>query len=137
MAREGGGALLSFRAAYSIEHIGIEPSPANSSWETGILYGSIRHTESWSASISAGLSLTGGVVRDSVRSNPPQNNNSQRLIIELDRYHHRSFTRIGYPIEMRILWKPYSNFGVGICYFINYNSVRRLHGITFVAQTIY
>lgn len=107
------GNLISFRFIYNEELNILGPSPSESVWEFGLLYGINTKASYGLASISGGISMVGGVRRGKYLSSEGWfSSNYEKL----------TFMSIGIPIEGQLFWTPFSFLGVGIYAFANLNT---------------
>ena len=118
--------LFSIRAIRSSEvsiAIGLPggTTPKESVWDIGLLYGRSVNTSRISASISAGISLVGGVRRGELLQ-------SSGFIFVTRQYEKRTFLAVGFPIDGRLFWTPSPYIGIGICGFADWNRKRSFIG---------
>lgn len=106
----------------SIVLFGHSPSPEESVWDIGILYGIIAKGSYGSASISGGVSLVGGI-----RRGKPLPGSSYR-------YEELSFKTVGIPIEAQLFFTPFSFLGVGFYGFANLNLEKSFWGALLCLQ---
>jgi hypothetical protein len=134
--RAGGfasGASLSYHTGgnlFSIRYIFAEktsasssrfggPTPLESVWDLGVLYGICTKTASNFASLSAGLGLVGGVRRRKFLGNN----------LFSDEYEGLTFHTFGIPIEGQLFLTPSSFVGIGFIGFGNINKEKSFGGV--------
>jgi hypothetical protein len=96
-------------------------TPKESVWDIGLLYGRIANASFGSVSMSAGISLVGGVRRGELLR-------SSGLFFATKTYEEQTFWAVGIPIDGRIFWTPSPYFGIGICGFADWNRERSFIG---------
>jgi hypothetical protein len=101
-------------------------SPAESVWDLGVLYGPCARGGIGYASISAGLSLAGGVRRGQFLS-------SSGGMFGTDQYEKLNFLTLGIPLEAQAFLTG-SNIGIGIYAFANLNRKRSFAGALLCLQ---
>ena len=111
--------LISLRCIYNFEFEILEPSPSESVWDVGALYGRFAKASYGFASVSGGVSYVGGVRRGRLLS-------SSGWFSE--KYEKLTFNTVGIPIEGQLFWTPTSFFGIGICGFANMNPEKSFFG---------
>ena len=97
-------------------------SPAESDWDVGMLYGLMGKAKYAMASISAGLSVVGGVHRGEFLYS------SGSWFGTTDHYENNEFSTIGIPVEAQLLITPSASFGFGIYRFANLNAEESFTG---------
>jgi hypothetical protein len=126
------GNLISIRFIYNeeinLQIFGPGPSPSESVWDLGALYGRNAKTLHGLASVSGGVSLVGGVRRGRYLSN------SGGWWSSTDSYEKLTFLTVGVPIEVQLFWTPLSSLGIGIYGFANLNRQKSFAGALLCVQ---
>jgi len=124
-----GSTLVSLRYVYGEEIRGMfeGPSPLESVWDLGLLYGVSEKASYGVVSVSAGVGLVGGVRRGRYLG-------SSGWWFSHDTYEKVSFSTLGVPMEGQLFWTPSSHLGVGVYAFANLNRERSFIGALLCVQ---
>jgi hypothetical protein len=125
---QSGKNLLSFRYLRNEEFqiLGAD-SPSETVWDVGVLYGRIAKASYGFASISAGISLVGGVRRGRYLS-------SSGGWFGTSYYEENDFITVGIPVEAQLFWTPLPFFGIGFYGFANLNTEKSFVGALLCIQ---
>ena len=118
------GGLLSGRFIYNREDTSIlfsGPAPAERVWDIGMLYGLMGKEKYAMASISAGLSVVGGVHRGEFLYRTTG-------IFGRRHYEKNEFSNIGIPVELQLFITPFAFLGLGFYGFANLNAEESFAG---------
>lgn len=111
-----GHTLYTVRYVYDHEiALFFTPTPLESAWDVGFLYGMAARNQMFYSSASVGIGVTGGVRRGS-------------YISFLD-YESDAYTTIGIPLQGELFLTPVSFVGIGVTAFGNLNPVRSFGGV--------
>jgi len=117
--------LVSVRYVYNEEFQILGPSPSETVWDVGVLYGRSAKVSYGLASISGGIGVVGGVRRGKyLGSSGWFSSNYEKL----------TFLTVGIPVESQLFWTPLSFFGIGIYGFANLNTEKSFIGGLFCIQ---
>lgn len=114
-----GKSLVSIRGLTMEEVNILGPSPQETAWELGVLYGRFAHASYGVASIAGGIGFVGGVHR------------SRHVVSSgwlVTKYEPLVFRTIGLPVEGQLFWTPLSFLGIGLYGFANLNPERSFVG---------
>jgi hypothetical protein len=141
-----GGVALPVRTGYSltvrstlVEELNLwGPSPAESVWDLGVLYGPQTRGKWGYATVSLGVALVGGTRRGDRLSPPVQcpGYGLEALGCALAAafstvdYEERRFHTVGIPLEVEAGVTLFRGFGLGVSAFANVNPERSLTGLT-------
>jgi len=118
VCRTNGSSLITIRYIYNREIVLFSPSPPETAWEIGALYGGMVASSLGFASLSAGVSLVGGVRRGRVLFE----RGGAWSFESFTDYEEVTFHTVGFPLDARLVWTPTPYFGVGLKGFANLNS---------------
>jgi len=128
---QSGKNLLSFRYLRNEEfHIFLTDSPLETVWDVGVLYGRIAKASYGFASISAGISLVGGVRRGRYLSS----SGGWFVWFGTNYYEENGFITVGIPVEAQLFWTPLAFFGIGFYGFANLNIEKSFVGALLCIQ---
>lgn len=119
--------LITVRSTYNEELIIFGPSPAESIWDVGVMYGRSAKSKYGFASVSAGLGLVGGVKRGTYLGDNLDDGYGW-FVIKIDRYEKDEFVTLGFPAEIQAFWTPLSKLGIGITLYGNLNPEKSFAG---------
>jgi len=120
--------LLSFRYLRNEEFQILGPdSPLETVWDVGVLYGRIAKASYGFASVSAGISLVGGVRRGRYLS-------SSGGWFGTRYFEEKNFITVGIPVEAQLFWTPLAFFGIGLYGFANLNIEKSFVGALLCIQ---
>jgi len=119
---------LSFRYLRNEEFQILGPdSPLETVWDVGVLYGRIAKASYGFASVSAGISLVGGVRRGRYLS-------SSGGWFGTRYFEEKNFITVGIPVEAQLFWTPLAFFGIGLYGFANLNIEKSFVGALLCIQ---
>ena len=124
---QNGKHLTTIRSTYNEELVIFGPSPAESIWDIGVMYGRGAKSKYGFASIAAGLGLVGGVKRGSYLGHTGG-------WFGTDWYTENDFFTLGIPAEIQAFFTPFSILGIGVTLYGNLNFEKSFAGLMFCIQ---
>lgn len=120
-----GSGLISIRHVANSEFNILWPSPTETVWDLGVIYGRSAKASYGVASISGGIAIVGGVRRGRYLGSTGWFSSQYETL---------KFSTIGIPIEGQLFWTPFSFLGIGMYGFGNLNREQSFAGALLCLQ---
>ncbi len=97
--------------------------PLENTRDYGVLYGWFTKRTKFIVSLSAGLSVLEGVRHGELISY------EMSFLHEETIYEKITYNAIAFPVEAQVYWTPLKQWGLGLCWFVDFNEEKRFSGV--------